>query len=114
MPQSAQTIELELASMAARQNVSAVHFRSHIFPASKQWLCNRASQKYACQVHEREREIAGMEAAHKASVALLEEQLLNAESRLARESEQCRSLEHRCGPGLHACTSLVSTPTSMP
>lgn len=45
---------------------------------------------------EREREIAGMEAAHKAALALLEEQLLNAESRLARESEQCRSLEQRC------------------
>ena len=58
---------------------------------------------HACQVHEREREIAGMEAAHKASVALLEEQLLNAESRLARESEQCRSLEHRCGFALCAC-----------
>ena len=45
---------------------------------------------------EREREIAGMEAAHQAALALLEEQLLNAESRLARESEQCRSLEQRC------------------
>ncbi len=44
---------------------------------------------------EREREIAAMEASHKAAVSLLEEQLLNAESRLARESEQCRHFEHR-------------------
>ncbi len=60
-------------------------------------------------MHEREREIAGMEAVHKASVALLEEQLLNAESRLARESEQCRSLEHRCGSASCACTRPVCT-----
>lgn len=45
---------------------------------------------------EREREIAGMEASHKAAVSLLEEQLLNVERRLAREGEQCRALEHRC------------------
>ncbi len=44
---------------------------------------------------EREREIAAMEASHKAAVSLLKEQLFNAESRLARESEQCRHLEHR-------------------
>ncbi len=49
----------------------------------------------ALQVLEREREIASIKAAHKAALALLEEQLLNAESRLARESEQGRSLEHR-------------------
>ena len=36
-----------------------------------------------------------MEASHRAAVSLLEEQLLNAECRLARESEQSRSLEHR-------------------
>ena len=36
-----------------------------------------------------------MEASHKAAVSLLEEQLLNAEGRLARESEQCRHLDHR-------------------
>ena len=49
----------------------------------------------ALQVIAREREIAAMEASHKAAMSLLEEQLLNAESRLARESEQCRHLEHR-------------------
>ena len=36
-----------------------------------------------------------MEASHRAAVSLLEEQLLNAESRLAREGEQCRNLEQR-------------------
>ena len=66
------------------------------------------------QVIEREREIAAMEASHKAAVSLLEEQLLNAESRLARESEQCRHLEHRFVPFLpnsalkEACTVAAS------
>jgi len=54
----------------------------------------------ALQVIEREREIAGMEVSHRAAVSLLEEQLLNAECRLARESEQSRSLEHRYASNL--------------
>lgn len=47
------------------------------------------------QVLQREREIADLEAMHKAVTAQLEQRLAHVEARLAKEADKCRHLEHR-------------------
>ncbi len=48
------------------------------------------------QVLQREKDVADLEAMHRALTAQLEQRLAHVETRLAKETDRCRQLEHRC------------------
>lgn len=48
------------------------------------------------QVLQREKDVADLEAMHRAVTAQLEQRQAHVEARLAKETDRCRQLEHRC------------------
>ncbi|BDA49231.1 Coiled-coil domain-containing protein 77 [Coccomyxa sp. Obi] len=53
------------------------------------------TEAYRCQVLQREKDVADLEAMHRAVTAQLEQRLAHVEARLAKETDRCRQLEHR-------------------
>jgi hypothetical protein len=68
------------------------------------------SARIALQVLQREKEVADLEAMHKSVTSRLEQRLAHMETRLAKEVDRCRRLEHRCAAAHWLCPTLVLLP----